>query len=322
MRSFKILLTLIILLVNSQSAKIFAQSGNLIAYYKFDGNTTDQSSYSNHGTLHDGYFSYDRKGNPNGALFFNGSTYVEVPNSASLNPTVFTISAWVKLISNSNWSNFVVSKGGDGSTGHYGLHVMSDTHCIQSIIGKIGGTQIGVNSNSQISFNKWSHICSVYDGKDLKVYVDGELSNSISATGNYELGSNTESLFIGKNNHYLFNYQYWFNGFMDDIRIFNIALSDNDIKLLFNDIYTDIKKTNDTDINIYSIHNKIFLHTNTATAVNCEIYSTNGILLSRHKIDKQQSDISVGDSFQNGIYIIKVLDRGNNILCIKKVAIS
>jgi uncharacterized protein YjdB len=88
---------------------------DLIAYYKFDGNTNDESSNSNNGIYH-GRMAYtsDRNSSTNSALDLNGSTdYVEIPNSISLNPiNQLTISLWLEIDTFMNRYTAFIDKGG------------------------------------------------------------------------------------------------------------------------------------------------------------------------------------------------------------------
>src|SRR5688572_11119992 len=70
----------------------------LKAYYPFSGNANDVSGNNNNPVFSNAILTADRLGNPNSAYHFNGtSTYMRIPNSASLNMTNhMSISLWVK----------------------------------------------------------------------------------------------------------------------------------------------------------------------------------------------------------------------------------
>ena len=77
----------------------FAQipTNGLVARYLFNGNANDMSGNNNHGIVNGATLTTDRCGNPNSAYNFNGSSYIRVPHSQSLNnhTNELTISFWV-----------------------------------------------------------------------------------------------------------------------------------------------------------------------------------------------------------------------------------
>lgn len=89
----------IILIVTSLhvSAQVNLSSG-LVAYYPFSGNANDFSGNKNNPIFNNATLTTDRFGNANSAYHFNGSNYIDIPNSASLRMgTKASISFWVKI---------------------------------------------------------------------------------------------------------------------------------------------------------------------------------------------------------------------------------
>jgi hypothetical protein len=76
----------------------------------------------------------------------------------------------------------------------------------------------------------WYKIAYTYDGQVAKFYVDGILRNSETISTTFT--SNSDDLFFGKLNY--LNYYYWFNGIIDEIRIYNKALTAHQIKIYHN----------------------------------------------------------------------------------------
>ncbi len=93
------------------------QSGDLVAYYPFNGNANDESGFNNHGTVNGAALVADRFGNQNSAYQFDGNNdYINVPNSESLNfENSITVNFWIKVgeffereaypLSHGNWEN-------------------------------------------------------------------------------------------------------------------------------------------------------------------------------------------------------------------------
>jgi len=207
----------------------------LVGYWKFDegsGTTVqDSSPESNDGNIFGSTWTSDAVlGN---ALDFDGSDdYVSVPNSSSLNPSrEITLTAWIKIPSYNHQG--VISKGVEaGAALPYFLSIQD-----------AGELRLGVCNTSPQGFhdvwgstvplNQWVFVAGTFstDGR-LSVYINGEHDNSAftSATG---IRSNTEKVYIGcmydaEGGTYGFS-----NGIIDEVRIYNRALSPREILHLY-----------------------------------------------------------------------------------------
>ncbi len=84
-----------------------------------------------------------------------------------------------------------------------------------------------MNSNYTLSLNHWHQIVGTYDGSIVKLYVNGVLINSNPAT--LSIGNNSMPVCIGS---YLGAYN--FKGLVDDVRIYNRALTQDGVLGLYN----------------------------------------------------------------------------------------
>ncbi|PWT78358.1 MAG: hypothetical protein C5B59_01940 [Bacteroidetes bacterium] len=219
---------------------IYDLQDGLVAYYNFNsGNLNDSSGHSNNISFNNATKTSDRFGNPNNAYLFDGSsTYMLVPNSESLNPDNITIFAIVK-VNGFNTSpchiNQIVGKGWpDIVDGFYDLRFDDfATTCTaaantnnEHFGGNYGddipqGTYASVTGNSvAISTGQWYYVALTYDGLNAKIYVNGQLAGSSQKSVSFT--DNTFDLFIGK--HQDPSWPYYFNGVIDEIRIYNRAL--------------------------------------------------------------------------------------------------
>src|SRR5271154_1890700 len=74
----------------------YVPTDSLLGWWPFTGNANDASGNGNNGTVHGATLTNDRFGNPNSAYSFDGSSYIDVPESDSLELTNdFTLSAWI-----------------------------------------------------------------------------------------------------------------------------------------------------------------------------------------------------------------------------------
>ena len=207
----------------------------LVGQWKFNGNAKDSTPYGNNGTVYGATLTTDRKGQVNKAYSFNGtSNHVDTVNSANLNiSNEITISAWVNP-STLNKINGIVDKV-SYSTWHYGYYLeIISTNKIQFVASNNNSNR-SVNSLSNVSAG-WVHIVGVADSTSLKIYINGILDNTKIASG--DIGLNTNPLRIGSN--YLDSARY-FSGAIDDVRVYNRALSATEVMALYEEYDSGIQ---------------------------------------------------------------------------------
>ncbi|MGV8142086.1 MAG: LamG domain-containing protein [Candidatus Pacearchaeota archaeon] len=187
----------------------------LVAAYTFsEGSgttTTDASGNGNNGVLINGPIwslgKYD-----NGLIFDGVNDYVEVPNSASLNPAQMTISAW--LFDPIAGAGMVVGKGAAGD--QYHLRVSNSN------------LRFRINGSPQIELPVtftpgWHHVAGTYDTTNFKLYYDGVLIGTSPNTA--AISTSTTPLRIGIRFDSSGNILNPFTGEIDEVRIYNRALT-------------------------------------------------------------------------------------------------
>lgn len=224
-------------------------TNGLVAWYNFKAGTLgDSSGKANHITFSNATKTTDRNGNANGAYLFNGSSsYMKVANSTSLNPSSeITLSAIVKVndfYTGTCHVNQILGKVDydDYTNGFYNLRI-SDYHdnCYTAIdrdkekfSGAYGNNGGGLGSfarvdTAYVKTGQWYHVVYTYSKGISKFYVNGQLKASQAKTANFT--PNSQSLYIGGNINT--QYPFWFNGIIDDIRIYDRALCDGEVKQL------------------------------------------------------------------------------------------
>ena len=198
--------------------------GALVGYWTFDGNANDATMNRNNGTLHGVTQAEDRHGNANKAYRFNGSSYIEVPHSETLNMThAITMTAWIKP--QSWWANqwIVVMQKGDQRNVNYQFAMRIDDKVF------LCGVAQGKCEKLGLELNKWQQVALTYEsGKSLCLYRDGV------QIGTWKFGQdlqpNNGRLLIGYDPFWSSEY---FIGDMDDVRLFNRALSEKEIEELY-----------------------------------------------------------------------------------------
>jgi PKD repeat protein len=153
---------------------------------------------------------------------------VSIPNDPSLNfhdTNCFTISLWVKRNDNTATSKPLISKGKTSPPIGYTLGITADDHILFSI--GDDNERYQCSSNKTITDFNWNHFVAVWDGEYLLLYINRLLDNS-TYVGSEQIIDDSKNLEIA--NHY----SNFFNGVIDEIRIYERALSQNEIINLYN----------------------------------------------------------------------------------------
>jgi subtilase family serine protease len=163
------------------------------------------------------------------SLNFDGENdYVNIPNNANLNANIISLEAWVNL-NNTNGTKTIISKFGDvASDDSYILRVDNGHAHFQLNF----GTWTAIESKSILASSTWYHIAGVYDGTAMKIYVNGNLENSIPQTGT--IRPSVSSLKIGRPGLAIPLGQDIFSGRIDEVRIWNLARTQLEIQSAMN----------------------------------------------------------------------------------------
>lgn len=168
------------------------------------------------------------------ALSFNGSSNtVDINKNVVNTSTSFSVAAWVEISDLSTWHT-AVSQDGSNVSGFY-LQYTSPSAGGQFALSLVnadstGGTTIRATSSFKPSPNIWYHLVGVYDSRanQSRLYVNGALQNTqtVPATWN-----STGVTVIGRAKWG--NPADFWSGLIDDVRIYNRALSATDIRNLY-----------------------------------------------------------------------------------------
>ncbi|MBA7709229.1 hypothetical protein ES703_118142 [subsurface metagenome] len=202
--------------------------GKLVGWWKFDetkGSTAaDNSGNANDGTLQGDPIWQPSAGKFDGALLFDGDgDYVQIENESSFDITSqITVSAWVNISSVPTDWTAIVTKGDSAWR-------LSTEQAERKFHFAVSGST-WLNGQRSVSANEWHHVLGVYDGRQMRTYVDGKLDVSRPWGGG--IGSNDYPVYIGENSEN--TGRYW-DGLIDDVRIYNYALSKDEITALYNE---------------------------------------------------------------------------------------
>jgi len=198
---------------------------NMVSWWpmnEFGGTAVPDAQGNNNGTQSNATWATGVSGN---CLSFDGvSSNVNIPNNPTLDFTnELTIMAWAntrdykeaKIAQKGDWDGHGI--GGTKWTGWKG-HVRLEESGSESIEWTEGRPLL----------NEWYHVAITYDGTTLKLYVNGQLNNSRIIPGTLHI--NTRAASIGSDN----GAQKFFNGLIDEVKFFNVALNQTEIQAAYN----------------------------------------------------------------------------------------
>ena len=193
----------------------------MVAWWPANGDAVDVRG-SNDGTLINGA-TFDQGAVHQGFSLNGDAQYVDVPDSAQLSITgPMTIDAWIKANDIAS-EHAIVEKYDGGGTNGYFFRLSSGTGRLVFGICN-SSTCDAVTGATQVTTGTFHHVAAVFDGANLQVYLDGNLDNG-AATGIVPTDG-TNSLEIGARGGSPGNF---FSGIIDEVEIFNRALSPSEI---------------------------------------------------------------------------------------------
>ena len=207
----------------------------LVGYWPFCGNANDESGNGNDGTVNGAALTSDRFGNNNCAYEFDGiNDYIIVnhQDELTLSNSDYSISCWI----------LVSAPGVEYQQSILSKRLATNSEMGYILLAQDGGPQIGysvccgsdpqINSDTLI-YLKWHNFSVTFDnsGNITKAYMDGNLVNTSSLLNSPIF--NTENLSFGVENDFLSAVEYFFNGKIDDIGIWQRELSPSEIQQLY-----------------------------------------------------------------------------------------
>ena len=209
------LICLSLMIPTLSSAKLDPEAALGIWFFdEGNGDTAkDSSKNGNNGELVDAQWVDGEFG---GALKFEGGAHVAVGDFADYEDKV-SIVALIKTPAAPAWSDIIVGPCGDVILTLRDHKLNFAGQCAQPIPHNTWSTTL-------LNDDKWHYIVGTYDGKEVNVYVDGELEASNAAAGPFKTGPK----FIGSRD----DKQEAYTGLIDEIAFFNVALSADDVKAI------------------------------------------------------------------------------------------
>jgi hypothetical protein len=213
----------------------------LIAHWTLDetsGSNIDDAAGTNDGTWddndNDDVAEETETGVIGGALTFDGSDdYIDMGDVLDMGTADATMAAWINTADCGGPETGIVSKRSDAG-GADGYDIRCNGGSIKLTLGAASGSTYQFNGTVNIENGEWRHVAGTWDRDgDMTIYVDGVVDSSldISVENGYDVQTNVE-LVIGALTG---GGEKFFAGLIDDVRIYDRALSDDDIEALYLD---------------------------------------------------------------------------------------
>ncbi len=283
----------------------------LVARYSFCGDLSDASGNDNDGIfMGPGSPNYttDAWGNANQALYFNGiSDYVVVEPSESMNSPLeeATVSCWVNYLS-ADYGQWVVmfakTNGTQVIDRQYSLGINATTNQIYWHTTYV--------AEAELEFNTWYHIAITYTPEILKCYLNGEFIGE--AIPQDPLQQNDHPFEIGRDTPVEIEY---YEGTMDEINIYNRALSQEDITTLYEyngcEASFAFENTLEDKVNVYPSPARTVLFVEIdapAELREFQLLSSNGSIIYQLETSNKNVDIDL-NTLKSGVYYFLIREE-------------
>jgi len=325
----------------------YVPTNGLVGWWPFNGNANDESGNGNNGTVNGATLTTDRFGNASKAYSFDGDDLIRCNDAGPTGNPTLTISFWVKKPNNSY--GHVIGYGNNGVNG-------------QDLRIYFGS---GLCSNGSISFDTWMSTKTMNDNQNNQwdfytVIYNGNIGNNTTVANifknNLLISSICYSLNLANTNISNLNpitfgnyhgtvQNGFYTGILDDIGIWNRALSQQEITDLYNSnicyqtiTVTDtlLINTNITGYNPVTYENTIKIwpnptndhitidagDLNVMNGYSIRITNSLGQQMFQSAINQQQFYLDLSTWTGNGMYFVNILDPGGNIIDVKKIVLQ
>lgn len=324
----------------------------LVGYWPFCGNANDDSGKGNNGTVSGATLTTDRFGNTNSAYSFNGtSNYIQCNLASTLNTNTIngiTLSGWTNSIQYTYSGNQTILGLLDSSNAGYWIGYGNQNSTTGFLSGNCGNAGVGASMilvpSTPPTANNWYHVVMTCDFNTniSKLYINGVYQSQSTSS---LLTLNFNKFIIGK----WWPTINWFqNGKIDDVGIWNRALTTQEVTQLYNQnqCFTNTTVTDTLVINVGQLSytnpiayaNNITIYPNPAsTQVNIafnNISNLNGgsikiinslgqqVATTPIKTTGTTTTMTLSTWGGSGLYFVQIVNPQGQIVDIKKILLQ
>lgn len=327
----------------------YIPTNGLVGYWPFNGNANDESGNGNNGIVNGATLTSDRFGNSNYAYNFDGSNWIEVFYNQIFNfgTNSFTLSCWSLKQGNNTFQHLVTRNYipvYPNATANYALRFENNSIALFSS----GNTSQGngtLVSTSQNNLTNWNHFVGVFNSvnQNMQIYRNGNLIASgqtnpniqnYNSIGNMYFGVEHPSTVLPSGPQYL-------NGKLDDIGIWNRALTQEEITGLYNassasECQTLVINTGILSFNPVTYTNTVTIYPNPANdhiTIDCgnlanvagwniKITNALGQEVFSGAMNTTEYVVPLNSWGGQGLYFVRIYDAQNNLVNTKKIILQ
>jgi hypothetical protein len=299
----------------------YVPTNGLLGWWPFTGNANDLSGNGNNGTVNGAMLTSDRNGVLNNAYNFDGNNdFIIIPSNNDFNSNNISFSLWISSSNLQKQIAIVRTNFSNASNEHFALsfNFLLQHNVTLSAKYNVPNCNAGQgwqhNTHTQnIMNNNFHHIVGSIEGNTMKLYINNQLSQTLTTSFPQTSSCWGGDIQIGRNWSSFTDY---FNGKIDDIGIWNRALTQQEITNLYNaSLSTEDFSIN--TINIYPNPTTSLLNFKSAFQVEkITIYNMLGQLVQQEKVNALEGTINI-EKLAQGTYLVKVNDIAKGYTIIK-----
>lgn len=276
-----------------------------LPWYKFDETklmyyTVDANGNALNGLLYGGVTFVPGKIN-NSAKLDGVDDYIKIPNGIIEKLSDFTVSTWVYADTVTTWSR--IFDFGSGTTSNMFLTSNDGTGKMKFSLSGSNISSQSASTTSALPAKAWTYVTVTLSANKLSIYINGVLKGTgLSFMGRpYDLGATTAN-YIGKSQY---TADPFFKGKIDDFRIYNYAMSVDEIKAQM--AWTPVDKVKENTLMFYPNPAQDVVHFTNAENTDLQIYDMMGKVVVNHKFTAIDESVDVS-RLSSGIYILKTTE--------------
>jgi hypothetical protein len=207
---------------SAQTVPNYVPTNGLVGWWPFNGNAIDESINTNDGTVNGATLTADRFGNANSAYSFQNQN-ITISNF-NFNSNQLSLSFWIKANNFSTTQRIVTHNWPQGSFSTHFDSYLGNPLRLGAVVRNPINTMANTDYNTPIQVGQWYNVVLTNDLTNQQLFVNGVLVNTVSSLG---VGTHNGVLYFGGDS-------FKYNGKLDDIGIWNRALTPNEITGLYN----------------------------------------------------------------------------------------
>lgn len=308
----------------------YVPTNGLVGYWPFNGNANDLSGNGNNGVVNGATLSTDRLGVINNAYDFDGNNdFIIIPNNSVFDSNNISFSLWISSSNLQRQVAIVRTNFSNASNEHFALTFNFILQSEVSLCAKYNVPNCNAGQgwqyntvNQNIMNNNFHHVVGTIEGNTMKLYIDNLLTQTLTTSFPQTSSCWGGDIQIGRN---WSNFTNYFNGKIDDIGIWNRALTQAEITGLYTTLGAEQNLAN-SQITVYPNPAKEQITIDCGNLSNTsgwsfQILNTLGQEVLNGKINSQQNVVPLNSLNGTGVYLVKIYDASNSLLNTKKIVL-